>query len=192
VAGFFHPAKSECLWKNPQFWKPEEMTIPTWALAIAYWSHMLATVLWIGGLAVLAILVLPAAYKTLDTGAFCRLLENLQKRLDPLGWFCIALLLVSGMFQMSANPHYDGFLAIQSVWAWAILVKHALFGVMVVTSGMMTWGVLPALRREALRFAGGKEVAGLEKRQRKSIMLMQVNLVLGILVLFFTAIARST
>lgn len=168
------------------------MTTPIWALAIAYWSHMLATVLWIGGLVVLALLVLPAAQKTLGSEAYSQLLAGIQQRLDPLGWFCIVLLLASGMFQMSASPHYDGFLAIESLWAGAILAKHLLFGVMVTTSGVMTWGVLPALRREALRSVRGGDTSGLTRRQRQSIRLMQVNLSLGALVLLLTAIARST
>ena len=91
------------------------MNTPFWALSIAFWAHMLATVLWIGGLVVLSILVLPAARKTLDPQAYARFLEETQRRLDPLGWFSIILLLVSGMFQMSANPHYEGFLSIHSL-----------------------------------------------------------------------------
>jgi uncharacterized membrane protein len=152
---------------------------------------MLATVLWIGGLVVLALLVLPAAQRALDSQAYSQLLAGIQQRLDPLGWFCMALLLASGMFQMSASPHYEGFLAIESPWAWAILVKHLLFGVMVITSGVMTWSVLPALRREALRAARGGEANNLAKRQQQSVRLMQVNLILGVVVLLVTAIARS-
>jgi uncharacterized membrane protein len=167
------------------------MTTPVWALALAYWSHMLATVLWIGGLVVLALLVLPAAHKALESEAYSQLLAGIQQRLDPMVWFCIALLLASGMFQMSASPHYSGFLAIESLWAWAILAKHLLFGIMVITSGVETWGVLPALRREALRSARGGETSGLAKRQQQSVRLMQMNLILGTVVLLLTAIARS-
>ena len=32
------------------------MSIPFWALSLTYWLHMLATVVWIGGLAALALL----------------------------------------------------------------------------------------------------------------------------------------
>ena len=40
-------------------------TPPSWALALVFWLHMLATVTWLGGLAAIAILVLPAAKLTL-------------------------------------------------------------------------------------------------------------------------------
>jgi uncharacterized membrane protein len=91
---------------------------------------MLATVLWIGGICTLALLVLPAASKTLDAMAYADLLERIQKRLDPLGWLCLVVLAATGLVQMSANPNYQGFIAIQNRWAAAILVKHLLFLVM--------------------------------------------------------------
>lgn len=168
------------------------MSTPIWALSIAYWVHMLATVLWIGGLVVLSILVLPAAQKVLDSQAYARLLEEIQGRLDSLSWFSVTLLLASGMFQMSASRHYEGFLAIHSLWGGVILVKHLLFGIMVIISGYVTWRIMPALRREAILKAKGKATTNLPKWQEKLIRFMQFNLILGILVLLLTAIARST
>lgn len=167
------------------------MTTPLWALSIAYWLHMLATVTWIGGLVVLSLLVLPGARKTLDARAYANLLDEVSHRLDPLGWFCILILLASGMIQMSANPNYQGFLSIQGLWAGAILVKHILFGMMVMISGYATWGLMPALRRAALLHVRGKESVNLVSLQQSSIRLMRLNLVLGVLVLLLTAVARS-
>ena len=167
------------------------MNTPVWALSIAYWLHMLATVFWIGGLAVLSLLVLPAARKTLAIQSYATLLDDLRRRLDSLGWFSIVVLLASGMLQMSASPHYEGFLAVQGLWGWAILVKHILFGLMVALGGYLTWGIMPALRRAALLQSHGKKTLGLEKFQRRSVVIMQINLGLGLIVLLLTAIARS-
>ena len=167
------------------------MTTPTWALSIAYWFHMLATVIWIGGLATLSLLVLPAARKTLNTQSYADLLVVITKRLDPLAWFSVVVLLASGMFQMSANQNYEGFLSIGNLWAGAILFKHLLFALMVLISGYVTWGLMPALRRAAILQAQEKETPEIEKLQRREISLMQINLILGGLVLLFTAVARS-
>jgi uncharacterized membrane protein len=158
-------------------------------LSIAYWLHMLATVVWIGGLAALALLVLPAAQRTLDGKAFANLLAGIQRRLDPLGWFCLALLAGTGLFQMSANPNYQGFLATQGTWATAILLKHILFAVMTVLSAYLTWGLLPALRRGALRAAQGAAEA--ERLQRRNLLLLRLNLILALFVLALTALARA-
>jgi uncharacterized membrane protein len=167
------------------------MSIPYWALSIIYWLHMLATVTWIGGLAALALLVLPAARTALEAPLYARLLEAIQRRLDPLGWFSLAVLLGTGMFQMSANPNYQGFLAISSRWAAAILVKHLVFLGMTIASAYMTWGLLPALRREALRAARGLDATGVGRLQRRQRMLLTLNLVLGLIVLLLTAVARA-
>ena len=168
------------------------MTTPLWALSIAYWLHMLATVLWIGGLAALGLIILPAARKTLDAPAYADFLVGLQKRLDPLGWFSVIVLLASGMLQMSSSPHYEGFLSIGNLWAGAILVKHLLFGVMLLVSGYLTWGLMPALQRAALLRSKGKaSPAETEALQNREVLLLRANLILGVLVLLLTAIARS-
>jgi len=167
------------------------MATPVWALSIAYWLHMLATVLWIGGLAALSIIVLPAARKVLDSRAYADLLAALHKRLDPLGWFSVIVLLASGMLQMSSNPNYKGVLSIQGLWAGSILIKHIFFGLMVLISGYITWGLLPALRRAALLQAHGKETHDAHTLQNRETLMMRLNLILGIFVLLLTAIARS-
>jgi uncharacterized membrane protein len=167
------------------------MTTPAWALSLAYWLHMLATVVWIGGLAALSILVLPAARAALDLQAYSNLLDNLQKRLDPLGWFCLALLGGTGLFQMSSNPNYHGFLAIDNRWAVAILVKHLVFIAMIGLSIYMTWFLMPGLRRAALRQSRGQDSPETGGLRRQEILLMRFNLILGVLVLALTAVARA-
>ncbi len=164
---------------------------PFWVLALLYWLHLLATVLWIGGLAALALLVLPAAAQALDRRAYAALLDSIQRRLDPLGWFCLLLLAATGMFQMSASPYYAGLLSITNRWALAILLKHLLFGGMALLSAFLTWGLLPALRRAAFRQAQGLDAPQLEKLQRQNLWLLRLNLALALLVLLLTAFARA-
>ncbi len=168
------------------------MSSPAIAMTVIYWLHMLATVIWIGGLAALVLLVIPAARRSLDAAGFAALMGALQQRLDPLGWFCLALLVGTGMFQMSSNPHYNGFLAIDSTWAAAILLKHGLFLIMTGASAYLTWGVLPALRRAALKVSLGQPAPDLLRLERRNLLLMRLNLLLALLVLALTALARAS
>lgn len=170
------------------------MESPTWALWLAYWLHMLATVVWIGGLAALAIFVLPAAHRALDAPAYAAFLSSLQGRFDPLGWFSLAILAGTGMFQMSASPNYQGFLAIENRWAAAILVKHLLFFGMAGLSAYLTWGLMPKIRRLALRRLASGSVDESEARRlaAQEMRLLQFNLLLGVLVLALTAVARAS
>jgi uncharacterized membrane protein len=163
---------------------------PQWVLAAAYWLHMLATVVWIGSLSALALLVLPAAQRSLSATALADLLTALQRRLDPLAWLSLLVLTATGLLQMSASPSYDGLLAITNPWAAAILVKHLVIAGMVGISAWMTWGVLPALQRAALRRQRDATAADPAATQR-AVWLLRLNLTLGIVVLGLTAIARA-
>ena len=163
-------------------------------LTITYWLHMVATVTWIGGLTALSLIVLPAARKTLDRAAFGALLLQMQTRLQQVGWFSLALLTLTGMFQMSSSPAYEGLLSITSTWAVAILSKHVVIGLMVLVSGYVTWVLLPNLQRNALMRAAGRGVNEAQEMrlQSRETWMLRLNLALSILVLLLTAWARSS
>lgn len=169
------------------------MATPPWVLAIAYWLHMLATVLWIGGLAAMAIIVVPAARKTVGGKEYAALLAQLQKRLQGIGWFSLVVLVLTGMFQMSSSPFYEGLLAIHNPWSVAMLLKHLSIGLMVLFSGYLTWFLGPALQRNVLLQTAGKEIdpAQQARLQRQEELLLTLNVIASILVLALTAIARA-
>lgn len=151
---------------------------------------MLATVIWIGGLTVLLFLVLPMISRVLPVENQAILLEQIQRRFDPISWGCLLLLVATGLFQMSANPNYQGFLAINNRWAAAILIKHLLFGVMIVANAVLTWGVLPGLKRVALKRQKGLDAPEDASLRRRELLLLRLNFVLGVLILGMTALAR--
>jgi protein-S-isoprenylcysteine O-methyltransferase Ste14 len=111
--------------------------------------------------------------------------------LDPIAWLCLAVLVATGLFQMSANPNYSGLLAIDNSWAVAILVKHLVIVGMVAASAYQTWGILPELRRIAMRQARGLETPELVKLHKRETSLLTANLILAGIVLALTAVARS-
>ncbi|MFC2026306.1 CopD family protein [Chloroflexota bacterium] len=171
------------------------MPSPTWALAIAFWLHMLATVVWIGGIVTLGIIFLPSAYRILKSKEYAALLGEVQKRLDPISWFSLIVLVGTGMFQMSANPHYGGFLAINNNWTTVMLLKHLVFLVMTIISIYITWMLLPKMSRAALRRAhetnSRTESSSEDTPEKQLLILQRLNLVLGVLVLGLTAVARA-
>lgn len=150
---------------------------------------MLATVTWIGSLAAINLLFLPAATRTLSLPDQLSFITALQKRLEPLAWFCMGVLVVTGLFQMSTSPHYDGFLNTSTQWSLAILVKHGFAVVMVVVSAIQTWEVLPTIQRTLLKKDKASE-AELTQLQKRETLLLRVNLLLSILILGATALAR--
>lgn len=163
---------------------------PTWALALIYWLHMLATAIWAGSLAAISLLILPAMKRTLSSETQLALIEAIQKRLEPIAWFSISLLAVTGLFQMSTNPHYDGFLSISTQWSLAILTKHILGIFMIVASAIQTWEVIPAIHRAIMMSKKSKNTDELNSLQRREILLLRINFGLSILILGASAVAR--
>lgn len=165
---------------------------PTWALALTYWLHLFATVAWVGSLAGVSLLVLPAMKRSLDSENQLVFIEAMQKRLEPIAWFSMSLLLATGLFQMSVNPHYDGFLSTSTQWSLAILVKH-LFGiVMIVVSAIQTWEVIPAIRRAIVRSRKSSNAEEIDSLRRREVFLLQTNFGLSLLILLATAFARAS
>ncbi|MGE5375286.1 MAG: CopD family protein [Bacteroidota bacterium] len=164
---------------------------PSWALALTYWLHLFATVAWVGSLSGVALLVLPAMQRSLDSENQLVFIEAMQRRLEPIAWFSLSVLVLTGLFQMSVNPHYDGFISTSSQWSVAILIKHGLVLVMVVVSAIQTWEVIPAIRRSIVRSKKSSNAAEIDSLRRREILLLRLNFGLSLLILLATAFARA-
>ncbi len=167
--------------------------MPTLVLALNYWLHLLATVAWLGGMAALVVVAWPGASSKAATGVAAEgsrfFLETLERRFRPVASVSLAVLLVTGMIQMGGDPHYQGFLKITDAWSASLLAKHLVILGMVGVTGVLQWGVYPALDRARLlarrRSAEGRAIE--ETLQGRVQRLTLVNLVLGVLVLLITA-----
>ncbi len=162
----------------------------TWALALNYLFHLLATVIWLGGMATLTLVAWPGLRRALgDSEQVDRAAEALRQRMQPMANVSLAVLLVTGLIQMSGDPHYVGFLAIKNAWDVTLLIKHIIVGLMIAVTAAMQIGVQPALGRAAL-LARRSESEGrtLEARLHHRLRyLSRLNLALGVLVLICTA-----
>ncbi len=166
--------------------------MPTLALAFNYWLHLLATIVWLGGMATLTLLVWP---RIVQPGkepepAMVTLMDSLERRLTMLGNISLAMLIVTGLIQMGGNVRYKGFLVINSPWAAGLLAKHIVIGAMIVVSGVIQLRVYPELERARLLASRGDntEHAARAHQLRARIRLLNaINLGLGVVVLMLTA-----
>ncbi|MFN3307926.1 MAG: CopD family protein [Anaerolineales bacterium] len=161
-----------------------------WLLSLMYVFHLTATVIWVGGLTIAALFLIPISRRVLDPNTYTVFLGRFWQRFNPLAWLCLVILLGSGLFQMSASPQYAGFLVIQNPWSVAIFLKHLAFGLMTAVSAWLTWGIFPRLRRLAWQRAQGQATQQIETLYRSEIFWMRVNWVLSLIVLILTAVAR--
>ncbi|HEY5983008.1 MAG TPA: CopD family protein [Anaerolineales bacterium] len=165
-------------------------TVPYWAVALTFWIHMLATATWIGSLVAMAALVMPAARRALSAPDQLSLVEMLQRRIEPITWLSVSILIATGLFQMSINPHYNGFLSTSGQWSLALLTKHVLVGTLIAVSAVHTWDVLPSLRRALLQ-KNKLQHAEIARLRHREGTLLKISLVLATLILLATAFARA-
>ena len=153
---------------------------------------MAATVAWIGGLFFQAIVLNPILAGSSHPELWQDVLRGMRRRFEPVAWLSLGALVVTGLVQMEANAHYQGFLAISNRWAVAIFVKHAVIVVMVAAAAYQTWFLQPKLGRDLLMRTRGLNPSGsFEPAVHRQVRLTQANLGLSLLVLALTAIART-
>ena len=125
-------------------------------LAILYAVHLLAAVIWIGGLVLLFLVVIPGARRVLGNlqaaethgqKAAQALLTELERRFTPLANLSLVMLVATGMLQMSVDENYDGFLQFSNTWAWAMLFKHVTIVGMALIAAYVALVLEPERRR---------------------------------------------
>lgn len=163
-----------------------------WILTVSYALHMIATVLWVGGLVFQAIFLLPFLTKeALDENSRSGLML-LQTRFQPLAWLSLAVLLGTGLTQMAAHPQYEGLLAVQNRWSLAILAKHLSILPMLAITAFQSLVLHPQLQREMLRSTrSGSPPQTLAPLLRERQLIL-ANTGLSVIVLILTAIARTS
>lgn len=163
------------------------------SLAVSLFFHLIATIIWIGGLVLMVILIWPETRRALNEypGTY-RMLDRLRKRFMPLTHLSLAVLIVTGLFQMTANPNYEGVLQFTNDWSRAILLKHLAIGGMLICGIALQFWVAPALERASLLAERQKgDPAEWARLHRLEVRLTWINATLGVLVLAFTAWATA-
>lgn len=153
------------------------MTSPAIPIAVLF-LHNLFTVVWVGGLIVLGIVVLPVTSRTLGRGAKTKeLIDNIQNRLSVFVYISMLGLLGTGMLLANRAPQFDGLFSFTNGYSTVLAIKHIVVILMVGTA---------LFRRAALKQRGGK----LQPRRRKAgLGLLYANVFLGIVVLLLSAMS---
>ncbi len=160
------------------------------ALSALYLFHMTASVVWCGGM---LLIFLDNRFFLKQTAGGSLNLKTRQRRLVFLaGWFCLGVIGATGLFQMSANTNYSGFLAINNPWSQAILIKHLLvvlflgvfFFLNGVLEGRFTKAAIRLKRDETHRL----EMDKIARAENRTIVLLYV---LFFAILLFTSMAMA-
>jgi len=158
-------------------------------LAISLFFHILATVVWIGGILIITLLVIPEVNRILaDQPALYKTLQRLRKRFYPISNLALVVLIVTGLSQMTADPEYDGLLQFDNTWSQVLLVKHMLIIIMALVGVVLQFSIAPALERTTLLLERGKgDSTEWDKLRGREQRLTWVMIGLAILILAMSA-----
>ncbi len=158
-------------------------------LAISLFFHILATVIWIGSMLTLTLWVIPQLNRILaEQPALYQMLRRIRRRFSPLSNLALAVLIVSGLLQMTADPHYDGLLQFSNAWSRALLIKHILIVLLALTGVILQFGIAPALERASLLLEHSKgDIKDWRRLRQQEKRLSAVMIGLALLILAASA-----
>jgi len=152
-------------------------------LATASWLHLIATVIWIGGIAFILFIAMPSARQVMGTDAG-KLMGVVSKRFTPVANYSIALLVLTGATMAVLNNRFTSSTILDNNWIIILAAKHILVLTMIVIHFYRGWILAPKIVR--MESKPGKVAL-----QNLSINLVKANFGLGLMVLLLSAIFNS-
>lgn len=156
----------------------------------AVFVHVVAAVVWLGGMMALALLA-PILRDTPDAGARQRLFHRLGLRFRAVGWACLAALVVSGTWQLHARSWWGmAFWGAPGLWTsplgHALLGKFGTVALMLVVQALHDFWLGPRAGRATV---GSADAAAM---RRGAALLARLNAVAALLLLWFAvAVSRG-
>jgi len=143
-----------------------------------YWIHLVATVIWIGGITFIIFIAIPSSKQVLGAESG-KLMGEISKRFTPLANYSIILLFVSGIVLAGLNKQFSGVRVLESNWTMVLILKLVLFFSMTAIHFYRGLVLAPKIMRTATQ----TEKTAL---QELSINLVKVNFALGLSVLLLS------
>lgn len=144
--------------------------------------HLIATIVWIGAMAMLLFVIVPSAKHMLGPSpTFKELVKSIGKRTTSLVNVSIVVLIITGVILAI-------FAKSSATWSQVLMIKHAVVLVMVAIHLSRNKVIAPKLKKMALKDSTSHSFVKLQKLQR---ILIWVNLALGIMVLLTTLVLEE-
>ena len=149
-------------------------------LAVSYWLHLTATVVWIGGIAFILFIAIPSAKQVLGADAG-KLMGEISKRFTPIANYSIIFIVVTGAILTGFNRQFSGIGNFGNSWSLTLIMKHVLVFVMVAVHFYRGLILAPKIART-------ETVSKKTSLQKLSLNLVKVNFCLGVIVLLLSGI----
>jgi uncharacterized membrane protein len=149
-------------------------------LLTSYWLHLVATVIWIGGIIFILFIAIPSSKQVLGAESG-RLMGEVSKRFTPLASYSIILLIITGVVLTGLNKQFSGIGDIKNNWTVVLTLKHILVLGMVVIHFYRGLVLAPKIVK-------AESISQKTSLQKLSLNLVKVNFCAGLLVLLLSGI----
>jgi len=164
-------------------------------LSINQFLHILATVVWIGGIVMILLVILPGAKAALESPMQSRLMKDVAKRFTPMANISILALIVTGIVITYYEKNFTSILDFNNTWNVILFIKHLLVALMIVIHFYRGLILNPKIGRLSSQVNESQVTPSLSSQvvmlQKFSLNLVKTNFVLGLIVLLFTGILSS-
>ena len=140
--------------------------------------HDLFTAIWIGGLIVLGVTVLPVIRRQKQQTK--ELSKNIQKRLNNIVLISIVGLWITGMLLANRSTAFTGLFSTTNTYSLAMAIKHILVITMTALALVRTWLVVRTKK------------ASEPTMEKRGAIILICNIILGIAVLLLSAYTATT
>jgi putative copper resistance protein D len=174
----------------------EACMINPWLDTVVLWIHILAAISWVGGMIFVAFILGPHVRRTVPPEERTALMAAVGQRFSFLGWSAIFTLICTGVYNAARFlGSWDALWG--TTFGHLLLVKIGLFLVMIGLSIAHDFFVGPRQRSLGGRLrqmpSSEQAAAGqvLQRLRRWTVLIAQLNLVLGVLVILLAASLQS-
>jgi len=149
-------------------------------LATAAWLHLIATVIWIGGIAFILFIAMPSARQVMGADAG-KLMGDVSKRFTPVANCSIALLVLTGATMALLDKKFTSSPILDNNWIIILAAKHILVFTMIIIHFYRGLILTPKIMITESK-------SRKDSLQNISINLVKTNFGLGLMVLLLSAI----
>ncbi len=149
-------------------------------LVISHWLHLIATVIWIGGIIFILFIAIPSSRQVLGAESG-KLMGEISKRFTPLANYSIILLIITGLVLTGFNKQFSGIGNFDNDWTLTLTLKHVLI------LGMVAVHFYRGLVLSS-KIVKTESIAEKTSLQKLSLNLVKVNFCAGLVVLLLSGV----
>jgi uncharacterized membrane protein len=137
------------------------------------WIHLVAVVTWVG-LWFTTVFAFNIFRQHISEAARAEFIEAFRKRYLAITWAAIAVFIVTGVVLMETDENYPGLAQFfASDWSTLVTIKHLIVIIMLITSFILLYGILPRLRAAIIK-GDSASVRKLVRREKFAVVSLAV------------------